>query len=95
MVAGKSETRRSFKRKGFGEVLGGAHVGYEYVVDGVKIASTYVSHGGSGDLGDDLISDMAKGCRLSRKEFLAFAKCEMSEAEYRAILIRKGLIPGP
>jgi hypothetical protein len=86
MVVGKSETRRSFKRKGFDELLGGSHVGYEYVVNGVKIASTYVSHGGSDDLSDDLISDMAKGCRLSRKQFVAFAKCQMSEAEYRQIL---------
>jgi hypothetical protein len=83
-------------RKGFAEGRGGrAHRYFEYIFNGEAVFSTFVSHGGSKDLNDYLLGMMAKDCHLSRKEFIAFARCEMSADDYRAILIRKGIIPGP
>jgi hypothetical protein len=95
MVAGKKDTTRSMCRKGFTEISGGDHMVYEYMFDGDPVSRTKVSHGGGKDLSNDLISDMAKECHLSRKQFIAFAKCEMSAEAYRQILIDKGIIPGP
>jgi hypothetical protein len=85
-------------RKGFKEApgAGGDHRRLGYVSpQGDIIFYTCVSHGGSKDLSNKLISDMADDCHLSRKEFLAFAKCWMSAETYRQILIDKGVISDP
>jgi hypothetical protein len=93
-AVGKEESVRSICRKGYGDALGRgrAHRYFNYMVNGVPVATTYVSHGGSKDLSENLIHEMAKDCHLSRKEFIAFARCEMSADDYRAILLRKGII---
>jgi hypothetical protein len=53
-----------------------------------------VSHGGSKDLSDFLLGEMAKDCHLSKPQFFALVKCRMSKEEYRQILIDKGIIKG-
>jgi hypothetical protein len=114
MVAGKEDTVRSFKRKGYVELPGYSHRRLGYVVNGEIRFRTWVSHGGSDEskiggslradrirhdcrsqLSDNQISSMAAECHLSRKQFLSFARCEMSAETYRQILIDKGIIPGP
>lgn len=42
---------------------------------------TKASHSGK-DLSDWHLSQMAKQCKLSNKEFLRFVDCEMSQEEY-------------
>jgi hypothetical protein len=95
MVAGKEDTVRSFKRKGYVELPGYSHRRLGYVVNGEIRFRTWVSHGGSDDLSDNQISSMAAECHLSRKQFIAFAKCQMTAEAYRQILIDKGIIPAP
>jgi hypothetical protein len=94
-VVAKRLAVSSMLRKGFSRAIGDDHQRFEYILDEEAISRTFVSHGGGKDLDDKLLGDMARQCHVSRKEFIAFARCEMSEAEYRAILIRKGIIPGP
>jgi hypothetical protein len=94
MVAGKSETTRSLCRKRFVERSGGDHMVYDYIVDGERISRTKVSHGGSRDLDENLIREMARDCHLKPREFFAFAKCWMSAQAYHQILIDRGIIKG-
>jgi hypothetical protein len=95
MVAAKKETVQSMVHKGFNIVPGANdHIRLEYWVDGVRIARTHVSHGGSKDLNNKLLGDMATQCKMSREQFYDFAKCKMTEKEYRQILAGKGLIKG-
>jgi hypothetical protein len=95
MVAGKNETERSVQRKGFHKVPGAAdHLWYQYRVKGKKVAEFKISHGPDYDLDDFLLRKMGKTCHLSREEFYRFAKCIMTEEQYRQILIDKGIIDG-
>jgi predicted RNA binding protein YcfA (HicA-like mRNA interferase family) len=90
-AVGKKEAVRSICRKGFKAVPKGTHHLYYEYIEGINV----VSHGSEKDLPACLIRKMADDCHLSIPECIAFAKCRMSEAEYRAISIRKGLILGP
>jgi hypothetical protein len=93
MVASKNETERSMIRKGFIYAKGGSHhIWFEYWVDGNRVARTFISHGGDQDLDDYLLGEMGKRCHLTTQQFYRFAKCKMTEKEYRQILIDKGII---
>jgi hypothetical protein len=93
MVATKSETVRSLLRKKFVHFKEGAdHLYLAYFVDGEPVSVTWVSHGPDEDLGPRLLAKMGKQCHLSAREFYAFAKCHMTEKQYRQILIDKGII---
>jgi hypothetical protein len=93
MVAGKNETQRSVQRKGFNRVPGAAdHLWYQYRVNGRKVAELKFSHGADEDLTPFLLGKLGKQCHLSRDEFYAFAKCWMTEKQYRQILFREGFI---
>jgi hypothetical protein len=94
-VVAKRLAVSSMLRKGFSRAIGDDHQRFEYIVDEEAISRTFVSHGGGKDLDDKLLGDMARQCHLSRKQFIAFAKCEMTAEAYRQILIDKGIIPGP
>jgi hypothetical protein len=97
MVVGKAEAVRSLCRKSFVDSPepGKDHRRLGYMWEGRIIFYTYVSHGSGKDIGDDLISDMARQCHLRRQQFVALAKCWMSAEKYRQILIDKGIIPAP
>jgi hypothetical protein len=93
MVAGKNETVRSCIRKGFNFTKEGAdHIWFEYVVNDDRVALTCVSRGPDEDLGPKLLGRMGEQCHLSREQFYLFAKCIMTEKQYRQILVDKGII---
>jgi hypothetical protein len=93
MVAGKNETVRSLLRKKFVPVDEGAdHLFFAYMVDGEPVSKTCVSHGPDEDLTPFLLRIMGKQCHLTTKQFYDFAKCNMTEKQYRQILIDKGII---
>jgi hypothetical protein len=97
MVTGKKEAVRAMLRKNFSEdpVPGRDHRKFCYVVDGEIIFKTKVSHGGSDDLDDYLLGEMAKQCHLDNaRQFFDFVKCRISKEQYRQILIDKGIIKG-
>jgi hypothetical protein len=92
MVLGKNETTRSMCRKEFREIPGGDHRILEYWADGQPRFRTKVSHGGSDDLDDRLIGEMAKQVHLKSRQFFDFVKCRISKEQYRQMLIDKGVI---
>jgi hypothetical protein len=93
MVAGKNETTRSALQKGFETVPGGDdHIHFAYMVNGEPVAKTYVSHGPDEDLTPFLLGKMGKQCHLTARQFWNFAKCHMTEKQYRQILVDKGII---
>jgi hypothetical protein len=95
MVADKSETVRSLLRKKFVRFKEGAnHLYLAYFDKGEPVAVTCVSHGGRKDLAAKRIREMGEQCHLTKDEFYAFAKCHMTEEQYRQILIDKGIIKG-
>ena len=54
---------------------------------------TKTSHGkGGADIPNGLFSRMARQCKLRTADFRALVDCSLSQAEYEALLIRKGEI---
>lgn len=54
---------------------------------------TMISHGSSyKSLGDELLSKMAKQCRLAKKDFLDLINCPLSREQYEEKLREKGII---
>jgi hypothetical protein len=94
MVAGKNETVRSAVRKGFKTKANADHLKLQYWEGERKVAQTRVSHGPDEDLGPKRLREMGEQCHLSREQFYDFAKCKMTEEQYRQILVDKGIIKG-
>ena len=80
-----SELSANLKRKGFKEEQKD-HKVYHFYYDG-KLTDiwTKISHG-EREIGLPLIIKMAKQLRLSKEEFIKFAKCTISEEEYVSML---------
>lgn len=54
---------------------------------------TKTSHGsGTRSLGDHLLSQMARQCRLERSEFLLLIDCPLDQAAYEALLREAGTL---
>lgn len=53
---------------------------------------TRVSHGRDRDISDDLLSKMAKQCKLSRQDFNQLVDCPMDREEYEKRLRTAGLL---
>jgi hypothetical protein len=82
------------KSKGFLEV-GGDHIVLIYfTLDGRKTSvRTKTSHTPKmKDIPDNLLSQMAKQCRLTKGEFLDVVDCPKSRADLEAILVERGEI---
>ena len=80
----------SLRKKGFSRDVSGDHVYYYFGGTRVK---TKMSHGMmSSSLSVELISDMARQLRLTKRQFLDLIDCPLDEAGYRAILEKLGII---
>lgn len=54
---------------------------------------TKTSHGsGHKDISDNLVSQMAKQCKLTTKEFRDLVDCPLSRQEYEAKLVARGFM---
>jgi hypothetical protein len=68
------------------------HKRIEFWYDGKLTRSkTKFSHG-KREIDDSLISIMAKQINLTKKEFIQFAECTISESEYIALMGDKNLL---
>ncbi len=79
----------ALRKKGFGCKTKSDHFRYTYFLpDGTKTdIQTKISHGmGNTSLSADLISKMARQLHLTKKQFLNFIDCTLSEEMYREIL---------
>ena len=73
----------SMTKKGFKENTSGDHIYLAFVVDGKKTGiKTKVSHSHS-EIGDSLIGLMAKEIKISKRDFMDFINCTLSEQDYR------------
>ena len=88
------ETYKSFCKKGFRDAINKSkdHTRVEFWHDGKLTRSrTKFSHNGQ-ELNDYLIREMSKQIYLTKKEFVPFAKCTLSEKEYIEVLKKHSII---
>lgn len=90
----RSEIMANLPKKGFVEENGRKHIFFHFTIEGKKTPiRTHVSHGSKyKTLGDDLVSAMAKQCKVTSKNFCGLAECTISEAEYIELLEAGGHI---
>ena len=86
--------QQNLPKKGFNEVRNRDHVFFLFYHEGKKThIRTHVSHGSKYKvLGSDLVSKMAKQCKLTASDFRALAECTLSHAGYVAKLTAAGEI---
>ena len=96
MPRSKSDVDAALLQKGFlsGE---GDHAFFIYhTVDGKKTrARTKTSHGKGFDIGDNLISQMAKQCHLTNAQFKDLVDCPMDRPALEIALVARGIIDPP
>jgi len=87
----KNDIETSLQKKGFKrEIHKKNHIVFRYFSsDGKKRRIiTLLSHSGK-SIGDPLLSQMARQCKLSKKEFLNLVDCTLNGPEYEEILKEK------
>ena len=83
----RKDVEAAFKQKGFASQEQADHRYYFFYLDGKLVVRTKVSHGTKyRDLGDDLITQMARQCRLTKQQFLSLVDCPMSQEQYEQVL---------
>lgn len=80
----RSLVQQNLPKKGFVEQRDREHVFYLFHHEGKKThIRTHVSHGSKYKvLGSELVSKMAKQCKLTASDFRALAECTLSHSEY-------------
>ncbi len=74
--------KAGLENKGFIMDNQGHHIYFRMFVDGKDIGAwTYISHGHS-DIGDDLLSMMAKQLKLNKSQLIDLIECPMSKEEF-------------
>jgi predicted RNA binding protein YcfA (HicA-like mRNA interferase family) len=84
----RRDVENGLERKGF-RAQGGDHRYFVYFTeDGKKTAvRTKTSHGSQHkSISPELISQMARQCRLKKQQFLDLVECPMSGASYELVL---------
>lgn len=81
--------RQNLPKKGFQETDDRSHIFLHLYVDGKRThIRTHVSHGsGYKTLSDSLVSQMAKQCKITSKEFRNLAECTLSHKDYLQKLV--------
>jgi hypothetical protein len=71
---------------GFAEDRSGPHPVYERWHDGLLVGVTHMSHG-RGDVGDFVISSMARQLGVRGPDFRGAIQCSISSADFLALLL--------
>ena len=87
------EVRSGLKKKGFVESNKAHKFLLYHSLDGLRTeVSTFMSHGSDKEnLGEDLISKMAKQCRLDKGDFERLISCPLSQPAYEEKLVECGV----
>ena len=87
----KNKVEASLTKKGFERVEGDHHFFLYVTLEGKKTTiRTKTSHTPKmKDIPDNLLSQMAKQCKLSKTDFFRLLDCPMSREEYEEILKMK------
>jgi predicted RNA binding protein YcfA (HicA-like mRNA interferase family) len=93
MPRDKASVISCLKKKGFSDTKKTHHNYYAYKTMDGKTSSvyTYTSHSGK-EIDDNILSQMAKQCKLSKFNFLKLIDCTLSQEEYELELKNKSLI---
>ena len=96
MQRDQSDIEKGLMNKGFLKSNGDHHYfHYHDVTEGKKTrVFTKTSHGNK-EVGDPLISKMAKQCGLTKAEFLNLVDCPLQRVEYERLLIDRKKISPP
>lgn len=88
----RSKVQSNLPKKGFVETDDRRHIFYHFHHNGKKThIHTMVSHGSKyKTLGDDLVSAMARQCKLTTKNFKRLAECTVSHEDYVKLLEEAG-----
>lgn len=88
----RSKVQENLPKKGFVEQDDRKHIFYHFYHEGKKThIRTHVSHGSKyKTLGDDLVSKMAKQCRITAQNFRGLAECTVSQQDYVKLLKEAG-----
>ncbi|MBU1360853.1 MAG: type II toxin-antitoxin system HicA family toxin [Gammaproteobacteria bacterium] len=91
----QDEVEKSLLRKGFSVAQGDHHYFQYYSLAGKKTrVFTKTSHG-MREIGDGVLSMMAKQCKLTNKEFGRLIECPLDRSTYELGLIEKGFVEPP
>jgi hypothetical protein len=84
----KIDVESALKRKGFKQTEGDHHWFVYVTIEGEKTTSrTKTSHTQKmKDIPDNLLSQMARQCKLSKRDFLDLIDCPLSREAYEDIL---------
>lgn len=90
----RGDVEAALERKGFARHEGD-HSRFTYYTErGMQTSvRTKTSHGKrSADIGDPILSRMAKQCHLSNQQFRDFVDCSLSRRGYEAVLVQKDVL---
>lgn len=93
MQRDRRDVQQSLSRKGFEECQSPHHTHYIYYTAGGQKTpvKTRVSRGSNyKSLGDDLLGQMAKQCKLTKADFINLVDCPLSREEYEKRLVQNG-----
>ncbi len=90
----KSKVESALLAKGFQKTEKDHHYFIYFTIDGKKTtAKTKTSHSKKiKDIPDNLLSQMAKQCFLTKTEFLSLVDCPLNQEMYEDILQKQGII---
>lgn len=88
MTLKRRKVEQALMKKGFERVFGDHVYFVYYSLSGEKThILTSISHGPKArDIGDPLVSLMARQCKLSLKQFKALIDCSLTQPEYEEIV---------
>ncbi|GAB3644302.1 type II toxin-antitoxin system HicA family toxin [Spirosoma arcticum] len=86
------QTYKNLKKKGFEDSSSRSddHKYLEFRHNGKVVLYTKISHGEK-ELGDSLIGQMKRQCKLEKSDFMDLANCPLSLEDYTAKLKEQGL----
>ncbi len=95
MPRNKQSIEAGLTAKGFRQEDNDHHFFVYWSLDGKKTrARTKTSHTKKHkDIGDGLLSEMARQCKLTKGQFVALVDCPLNRAEYEQVLVRSGELP--
>ena len=90
MPRSRKDVESALKSKGFHQAESHHHFFIYFTKKGKKtLAKTKTSHGMK-DISDDLLSQMAKQCKLTKSQFLELVDCPMNRDEFEEALSKTG-----
>ena len=91
----QSDVEKSLEAKGFRRAKGDHNFFHYHSKTGKKSrVFTKTSHGAR-EIDDNLLSQMAKQCKLNNKDFGLLIDCPLDRDSYEAKLIAQGTVEGP